>query len=803
MDSTKLPIAAELFIGQWARKDAPEPRLDAPLLIDDTTIKVSYAFLDEDAAIVTKPFLFGIRKSNNWVETCLKTSGVLNYDAQTANFTVGEILTGGTSGAKALIVEDTDNGTTGTLNLIVTSGTFQDNETITGSGGGSATANGTLTNSTSSDGLTLSNVIRGIDPAGLDWTVGSSDFADTHDAGEPVFCNIPAVQYEMIRAALQGIIATGGSGIILGTDESGTVTLSKSTGVGTSAGFLRHNGSKAQYSNDGAAWNNIDDVTASNLVVVSGGDTTPGNLETKAQAGSGITITKRNSGGNEYLEFATSLPTQISEPGTYTPAYLTCGTNGQTDPAVWDSVSDASFRVTIDGTAYNIDGIDFTPQAGGTMSDMAGVIQAAIRAATSGSETVVWSTDHFVITSADTTASSEVSVLTTSTGTVGTDISGAGASNWMDGDTGNGVATAAVLDQTADSGKVALLDSTGKFNKLFIPVKTASSGSGDAGFPIGGNSSGQIDGSFLNIFGDGSDGSATISSNTALSADKNYTNLTIQDGFTLNPNGFIIKVSGTLTFEGTGKIQYNGSNGGDAVDASAGVSGSPGAAASVDGVGYLKNVAGANGGTAVVAAGPAQGGAGDNGTAASVIETNSLGSSGAGGSNSGAGGGAAGSNGAETIAASVPTTWSQGYLESIIRPAASSGGGGAGAITATSNERAGDGGASGNTGGIVVLFAKNIVTVNGNDYIQADGGDGGDGGDAAIGAGSGAVGGGGGGAGGNGGIVFVAYSTKTGTGTVSVSGGTGGSGGVGAGTGANNGASGANGASGHTYILKV
>src|SRR5262249_18396491 len=66
----------------------------------------------------------------------------LNYDAQTVNFTVGSILTGGTSGAKARIVKDTDAGSTGTLQLAMHTATdFVDNETITDAAGGSATAN--------------------------------------------------------------------------------------------------------------------------------------------------------------------------------------------------------------------------------------------------------------------------------------------------------------------------------------------------------------------------------------------------------------------------------------------------------------------------------------------------------------------------------------------------------------------------------------------------------------------------------------------------------------------------------------
>jgi WD40 repeat protein len=68
----------------------------------------------------------------------------LNYDAQTGNFTIGRTLTGGTSGATAVISSDVDNGMTGTLFLLNVVGTFQNNEIITDGIGGSATEDGTV-----------------------------------------------------------------------------------------------------------------------------------------------------------------------------------------------------------------------------------------------------------------------------------------------------------------------------------------------------------------------------------------------------------------------------------------------------------------------------------------------------------------------------------------------------------------------------------------------------------------------------------------------------------------------------------
>lgn len=70
----------------------------------------------------------------------------LLYDSQTANFTAGSTIVGATSGASAIIVADSDSGTTGTLTLASVSGTFVDNEIIAeASGSGSASVNGSLT----------------------------------------------------------------------------------------------------------------------------------------------------------------------------------------------------------------------------------------------------------------------------------------------------------------------------------------------------------------------------------------------------------------------------------------------------------------------------------------------------------------------------------------------------------------------------------------------------------------------------------------------------------------------------------
>lgn len=73
-----------------------------------------------------------------------RSSASLNYITQTANFTVGDIITGASSGATARAIADADAGTTGTLSLETISGTFVNGEIITGSSGGSANVSGVV-----------------------------------------------------------------------------------------------------------------------------------------------------------------------------------------------------------------------------------------------------------------------------------------------------------------------------------------------------------------------------------------------------------------------------------------------------------------------------------------------------------------------------------------------------------------------------------------------------------------------------------------------------------------------------------
>jgi len=92
-----------------------------------------------------------------------RTGSTLNYDAQTVNFTLGDTLTGGTSGATATITADSDAGVTGTLTLREIVGEFEDDEIITDDSGGSAAANGVLSHQNAALLGTITSLIAAVE----------------------------------------------------------------------------------------------------------------------------------------------------------------------------------------------------------------------------------------------------------------------------------------------------------------------------------------------------------------------------------------------------------------------------------------------------------------------------------------------------------------------------------------------------------------------------------------------------------------------------------------------------------------
>lgn len=262
------------------------------------------------------------------------------------------------------------------------------------------------------------------------------------------------------------------------------------------------------------------------------------------------------------------------------------------------------------------------------------------------------------------------------------------------------------------------------------------------------------------LFGDGSDGDAVISADTSLTADMQYQNLTVATGVTVNTDGFIVRVRGTLTLDGTATLRCRGAVG-------------------QNGNGGANGRNGGNGGAAASLGGGGQGGKGGNAGAAgqSGVAGDAGGAGGAGGN------GLIGAGGTSSLSSPALVHWARAMLgQAWLRPnlanlvKGGSGGGGGG----SSATQGGPGGGGG--GGVLLVCAQHGA---GSGRIRVPGGNGGDAGTSTD------VGGGGGG---GGGFALVITGDASSSWTLTAAGGDGG-------TGAGTGAAGAAGANGFTQLI--
>jgi len=254
----------------------------------------------------------------------------------------------------------------------------------------------------------------------------------------------------------------------------------------------------------------------------------------------------------------------------------------------------------------------------------------------------------------------------------------------------------------------------------------------------------------MNLFGDGSDGDVVISSNTTLTSDKYYNNLTVNSTFTLNTAGYRVFVKGTLINNGTIAC-----NGGNASNSTGGVAGGGGSTAS-------GGAGGAGGSNAPTFGGGGGGGGGVLWISANIISVQ--------GTMQAIGGN--GANGVISGGTNVAVNGSNGG--SVTKTMIQSGSGGAAGVIG------GGGGGTAGSAGTISSSTMNQRTLAAMlpfiDLLSATalgGGAGGAGGASTVNGGAQAASGGGGGQGGN---IFLLYHTIITTGTTTVTGGTGGTG---------------------------
>lgn len=161
----------------------------------------------------------------NWYPINSENINSLAFDAETASFTAGGTVTGGTSGATATIIRVTSDGSAGDL-LIgdVTGGPFQDNEAITDGGGGAAVVNGVISQ--------LFVGITGVDTDKLDyvWVYKNRLFFVEEDSMNAWYLPTDQVGGVADSFPLGGVFTLGGKllfGATWSLDSSGSGGLSE------------------------------------------------------------------------------------------------------------------------------------------------------------------------------------------------------------------------------------------------------------------------------------------------------------------------------------------------------------------------------------------------------------------------------------------------------------------------------------------------------------------------------------------------------------------------------------------------
>lgn len=136
----------------------------------DATATTAYKFQPEPGTVGVMEATVAAHQRNGTDYAVYKVArgfrrpgSALAYQNQTANFTLGDVITGATSGAKARVIADSDSGATGTLTLKDITKEFVSGEIISGALGGSAQANGALVHATVSLLGTTTSVITAVE----------------------------------------------------------------------------------------------------------------------------------------------------------------------------------------------------------------------------------------------------------------------------------------------------------------------------------------------------------------------------------------------------------------------------------------------------------------------------------------------------------------------------------------------------------------------------------------------------------------------------------------------------------------
>lgn len=169
-------------------------------------------------------------------------ASILAYDAEVGSFTVGETITGGTSGATATIWR-VDDGAGGTGELVLTdvTGTFVDNETITDTDTGEATTDGTA--DIAAPGIEFGSGITSADMSYV-WTFKNRLYFAQSNTMDAWYLPVDSIGGAAVRFPLAGVFGFGGS-LLFG--HSWSLTSSGDGGLSEQCVFVSTEGEVAVY----------------------------------------------------------------------------------------------------------------------------------------------------------------------------------------------------------------------------------------------------------------------------------------------------------------------------------------------------------------------------------------------------------------------------------------------------------------------------------------------------------------------------------------------------------------------------
>jgi len=167
---------------------------------------------------------------------------VLNYDARTVAF-VGGTLTGGTSGATGTIYKVVVGSPTtiGAIYLTNITGTFQDNEIITASGGGSATANGVATLSV--PGVDFGAGVTSADMSFV-WVYKNAIYFLRKDSLSFYYLPVDSIGGTATQVSLAGVLTIGGK-LMIG--QGWSLDTGQGGGLSEQCAFISDEGEVAIY----------------------------------------------------------------------------------------------------------------------------------------------------------------------------------------------------------------------------------------------------------------------------------------------------------------------------------------------------------------------------------------------------------------------------------------------------------------------------------------------------------------------------------------------------------------------------